>query len=132
MKRLFLFILSMLAFISIEAKTTFKIAGPEKKYNQIRVINQTAQENFSCRLVLLKENADGTFTRGDVYGTYNLKGKNDIDTNTNKVKRGTVVGVEMPADFPEDVEVSVEYRNYPFYDAVIVTLIDKNNKFESF
>lgn len=122
----------MLAFISIEAKTTFKIAGPEKKYNQIRVINQTAQENFSCRLVLLNENADGTFTRGDVYGTYNLKGKNDIDTNTNKVKRGTVVGVEMPADFPEDVEVSVEYRNYPFYDAVIVILIDKNNKFESF
>ena len=132
MKRLFLFILSMLAFISIEAKTTFKIAGPEKKYNQIRVINQTSQENFSCRLVLLKENADGTFTRGDVYGTYNLKGKSDIDTNTNKVKRGTVVGVEMPENFPEDVEVSVEYRNYPFYDSVIVTLIDKNNKFESF
>lgn len=122
----------MLAFISIEAKTTFKIAGPEKKYNQIRVINQTSQENFSCRLVLLKENADGTFTRGDVYGTYNLKGKSDIDTNTNKVKRGTVVGVEMPENFPEDVEVSVEYRNYPFYDSVIVTLIDKNNKFESF
>ncbi len=132
MKRIFLFILSLFAVLSVAAKTTFKIEGPEKKYNQIRVINKTSQENFSCRLVLLKVNEDGSFTRGDVYGTYNLKGKNDIDTNTNKVKRGTIVGVEMPTDFPEDVEVSVEYRNYPFYDAVIVTLIDKNNKFESF
>lgn len=132
MKRIILFILSVLAFISVEAKTTFKVEGPEKKYNQIRVVNQTSQENFSCRLVLLTEKADGSFQRGEVYGTYRLKGKNDIDTNTVKIKRGTTVGIEMSADFPEDIEVSVEYRNYPMFDSIIVTLIDKSNKFESF
>ncbi len=132
MKRIILFILSMLAFISVEAKTTFKVEGPEREYNQIRIINQTSQENFSCRLVLLKENADGSFTRGDVYGTYNLKGKNDIDTNSVKIKRGTLVGIEMQENFPEEIEVSIEYRNYPFFDSIIVVLIDKNNRFDSF
>jgi hypothetical protein len=80
----------------------------------------------------LKENADGSFTRGDVYGTYNLKGKNDIDTNSVKIKRGTLVGIEMQENFPEEIEVSIEYRNYPFFDSIIVVLIDKNNRFDSF
>ena len=128
MKRIILFILSMLAFISVEAKTTFKVEGPHNTYRRIRVINQTSQSNFSCRFVLLKENEDGTLTRGEVYGIYNLKGKNDIDTNTKWIDKGTLVGIEMPADFPEDVEAVVEYNSI----AIRVTLVDKNNKLESF
>lgn len=128
MKRIILFILSMLAFISVEAKTTFKVEGPHNVYRRIRVINQTSQENFDCRFVLLKENEDGTLTRGDVYGIYHLKGRNDIDTNTRWIDKGTLVGIEMPAGFPEDIEVSVEYNSV----AIRVTLLDKNNKFESF
>ncbi|MBQ6561930.1 MAG: hypothetical protein IJL84_06245 [Paludibacteraceae bacterium] len=128
MKRIILFILSMLAFISVEAKTTFKVEGPHNVYRRIRVINQTSQENFDCRFVLLKENEDGTLTRGEVYGIYHLKGRNDIDTNTKWIDKGTLVGIEMPAGFPEDIEVSVEYNSV----AIRVTLIDKNNKFESF
>lgn len=128
MKRIILFILSMLAFISVEAKTTFKVEGPHNVYRRIRVINQTSQENFDCRFVLLKENEDGTLTRGEVYGIYHLKGRNDIDTNTRWIDKGTLVGIEMPAGFPEDVEVSVEYNSV----AIRVTLLDKNNKFESF
>lgn len=128
MKRIILFILSMLAFISVEAKTTFKVEGPHNVYRRIRVINQTSQENFDCRFVLLKENEDGTLTRGDVYGIYHLKGRNDIDTNTRWIDKGTLVGIEMPAGFPEDVEVSVEYNSV----AIRVTLLDKNSKFESF
>ena len=118
----------MLAFISVEAKTTFKVEGPHNTYRRIRVINQTSQSNFSCRFVLLKENEDGTLTRGEVYGIYNLKGKNDIDTNTKWIDKGTLVGIEMPSDFPEDVEAVVEYNSI----AIRVTLVDKNNKFESF
>lgn len=128
MKRIILFVLSMLAFISVEAKTTFKVEGPHNVYRRIRVINQTSQENFDCRFVLLKENEDGTLTRGEVYGIYHLKGRNDIDTNTRWIDKGTLVGIEMPAGFPEDVEVSVEYNSI----AIRVTLIDKNTKFESF
>lgn len=128
MKRIILFILSMLAFISVEAKTTFKVEGPHNVYRRIRVINQTSQENFDCRFVLLKENEDGTLTRGEVYGIYHLKGRNDIDTNTRWIDKGTLVGIEMPAGFPEDIEVSVEYNSV----AIRVTLIDKNTKFESF
>ena len=118
----------MLAFISVEAKTTFKVEGPHNVYRRIRVINQTSQENFDCRFVLLKENEDGTLTRGEVYGIYHLKGRNDIDTNTRWIDKGTLVGIEMPAGFPEDVEVSVEYNSV----AIRVTLLDKNSKFESF
>lgn len=128
MKKFILFILSMLAFISVEAKTTFKVEGPHNVYRRIRVINQTSQENFDCRFVLLKENEDGTLTRGEVYGIYHLKGRNDIDTNTRWIDKGTLVGIEMPAGFPEDVEVSVEYNSV----AIRVTLLDKNSKFESF
>ena len=128
MKRIILFILSVLAFISVEAKTTFKVEGPHNVYRRIRVINQTSQENFDCRFVLLKENEDGTLTRGEVYGIYHLKGRNDIDTNTRWIDKGTLVGIEMPAGFPEDVEVSVEYNSV----AIRVTLLDKNSKFESF
>lgn len=128
MKQIILFILSMLAFISVEAKTTFKVEGPHNVYRRIRVINQTSQENFDCRFVLLKENEDGTLTRGEVYGIYHLKGRNDIDTNTRWIDKGTLVGIEMPAGFPEDVEVSVEYNSV----AIRVTLLDKNSKFESF
>ena len=128
MKRIILFVLSMLAFISVEAKTTFKVEGPHNVYRRIRVINQTSQENFDCRFVLLKENEDGSLTRGEVYGIYHLKGRNDIDTNTRWIDKGTLVGIEMPAGFPEDVEVSVEYNSV----AIRVTLLDKNSKFESF
>ena len=128
MKKIILFILSILAFISVEAKTTFKVEGPHNVYRRIRVINQTSQENFDCRFVLLKENEDGTLTRGEVYGIYHLKGRNDIDTNTRWIDKGTLVGIEMPAGFPEDVEVSVEYNSV----AIRVTLLDKNSKFESF
>lgn len=128
MKRIILFILSMLAFISVEAKTTFKVEGPHNVYRRIRVINQTSQENFDCRFVLLKENEDGSLTRGEVYGIYHLKDRNDIDTNTRWIDKGTLVGIEMPAGFPEDVEVSVEYNSI----AIRVTLLDKNSKFESF
>ena len=128
MKKIILFILSMLALISVEAKTTFKVEGPHNVYRRIRVINQTSQENFDCRFVLLKENEDGSLTRGEVYGIYHLKGRNDIDTNTRWIDKGTLVGIEMPAGFPEDVEVSVEYNSV----AIRVTLLDKNSKFESF
>lgn len=130
MKRFILFFASIVFFLIAHAKTTFRVEGLSRSYNHIRVINQTTQENFSCRLVSLTENEDGSFTRGEVYGIYNLKKKNDIDTNTKYIKRGTLVGIEMPADFPEEVEAVVEYSAWG--NAVRVTLVSKDKNFESF
>ena len=132
MKRIILFILSMLAFISVEAKTVFEIDGPEKSYNQITVINRTSQDNFSCRLVLLTENLNGSLHRDEEYGTYHFKGENDEQTITVKIKRGTLVGIEFEENFPVDVDVTVDYRDNRFFDSIVVVLADKNKKYESF
>ncbi|MEE0082983.1 MAG: hypothetical protein UE068_02060 [Paludibacteraceae bacterium] len=132
MKRIILFILSMLAFISVEAKTVFEIDGPERSYNQITVINRTSQDNFSCRLVLLTENLNGSLHRDEEYGTYHFKGENDEQTITVKIKRGTLVGIEFEENFPVDVDVTVDYRDNRFFDSIVVVLADKNKKYESF
>ena len=132
MKRIILFVLSMLAFISVEAKTTFKIEGPEKSYNQIKVINRTSQDNFSCRLVLLTKNLNGSLHRDGEYGTYHFRGENDEQTITVKIKRGTLVGIEFEENFPVEVDVTIDYRDRRFFDSIVVVLADKNKKFESF
>lgn len=132
MKRIILFILSMLAFISVEAKTVFTIEGPERSYNQIRVINRTSQDNFSCRLVLLTKNLNGSLHRDGEYGTYHFKGENDEQAITVKIKRGTLVGIEFEENFPVDVDVTVDYRDNRFFDSIVVVLADKNKKYESF
>ena len=131
MKRIILFVLSMLAFISVEAKTTFKIEGPEKSYNQITVINRTSQDNFSCRLVLLTKNLNGSLHRDGEYGTYHFRGENDEQTITVKIKRGTLVGIEFEENFPVEVDVTIDYRDRRFFDSIVVVLEDKNKKFES-
>ena len=132
MKRIILFILSMLAFISVEAKTTFKIEGPERSYNQITVINRTSQDNFSCKLVLLTKNLNGSLHRDGEYGTYHFKGENDEQTITVKIKRGTLVGIEFEENFPVEVDATIDYRDRRFFDSIVVVLADKNKKFESF
>ncbi len=132
MKRIILFVLSMLAFISVEAKTVFEIDGPERSYNQITVINRTSQDNFSCRLVLLTENLNGSLHRDEEYGTYHFKGENDEQTITVKIKRGTLVGIEFEENFPVDVDVTVDYRDNRFFDSIVVVLADKKKKYESF
>ena len=132
MKRIILFDLSMLAFISVEAKTVFEIDGPERSYNQITVINRTSQDNFSCRLVLLTENLNGSLHRDEEYGTYHFKGENDEQTITVKIKRGTLVGIEFEENFPVDVDVTVDYRDNRFFDSIVVVLADKKKKYESF
>lgn len=122
----------MLAFISVEAKTTFKVEGPEKSYNQITVINRTSQDNFSCRLVLLTKNLNGSLHRDGEYGTYHFRAENDEQTITVKIKRGTLVGIEFEENFPVEVDVTIDYRDRRFFDSIVVVLADKNKKFESF
>ncbi|MBS7364447.1 MAG: hypothetical protein KIH03_11630 [Paludibacteraceae bacterium] len=133
MKKIILFILSMLAFISIEAKTVFAIEGPERSYNHIKVVNCTSQNNFSCKFVSLSKNRDGSFKRGEEYGTYHFNGHKDEQKIIAKIKRESLIGIETPVDFPVDIEVTISYVDHRFYDYVVVVLYDKNSvKYDSF
>lgn len=126
MKRIYLFLLAaMLLPMVAQAKMSFTIEGPEETYNQIRVINETSQVNFRCRVVVM--NSDDTTER--VYGIYNLKGYNDNDSNTDRIDRGKRIGIELPKDFSAELSFSVEYKDYPFFDAILIHLYDKSSEF---
>ena len=130
MKKLFTILIAVLLAGSVAAqneaaqneaatsqnKMTFVVAGPEKSYNQIKVVNHTSLPEFQCRVCRLNE--DNSIKT--VSGFYNLKGYDDIDSNTDRVKRGERIGIQMPNDFPVEVTFTIEYRDYPFYDAIII------------
>lgn len=103
----------------------FTAEGPEKSYNQIRIVNETSQENFRCQLVVL--NDDNSIK--ELYGIYELKEKGDSDSNTNRFKQGTRFGIQLPNDFPVEVSFVIEYKDFPLFDAIIIHLHDKNSEF---
>ena len=127
-KFLFCFLACTLISLShVSAKNIFVIEGPEKSYNQIRVVNETSQSDFDCRVAVLNDDESMNY----VYGVYHLKERNDIDSNsdTNRVRRGTKLAVQMPKDFPVEVSAFVEYKDYPFYDIIIIHLTDTTSEF---
>ena len=107
-------------------KMAFVVGGPEKSYNQIKVVNHTALPEFQCRVCRLNE--DNSIKT--VYGFYNLKGYDDTDSNTDKVKRGERIGIQMPNDFPVEVTFSVEYIDRPFYDAIVIYVNGEHPNYE--
>ena len=98
-----------------------QVAGPAKKYSQVKLENNTNVENFQCRIVTLKKEK-GEYVQKDVYNVYDIDRKGDIDTNTSPVKRGVMLGLELPKDFPNDVKASVEYRSYPGNEVIQIHL----------
>jgi hypothetical protein len=66
-----------------------------------------------------------------VYGVYAMSGYDDADYNTERISRGTKIGLQFPEDFNHELLYSVEYRDYPLFDAVVVFLYDKNSEFSS-
>lgn len=124
------FFITIMAFLFVSlaqatAKNIFVIDGPEDSYNQIRVVNETTQSNFTCRLVVL--NNDDTTSY--VYNVYNLGDRHDMDSHISRIYRGTKIAIQMPKDFPSEISFSVEYRDYPLFDAIIVHLTDGNTEF---
>lgn len=102
-------------------KIQFTIAGPEEEYNQIRIVNETSQVNFHCRVVLLDKHDEIVAQ----YGEYYLKEKGDMDLNTQRIRRGQKIGIQMPADFYTELGFSVEYQDLPLFDAIVIRLRDK-------
>ena len=128
MKTKFLFSLLAAMLLTVAqtyAKNIFVVEGSEDSYNQIRVVNETSQKDFNCRIVLLNEDE----TTKEVYGVYNLKEYKDSDINTKRFKQGDKFAIQMPKDFPVEVSFSLEYKDYPLFDAVVVHLTDKTTEF---
>ncbi len=114
--------LSLLPFAA-NAKMVLTIDGPENTYNQIRIVNETSQENFKCRVIVLNEDESQKF----VYGVYKLKEYSDSDSNTQSIKRGTKIGIELPQDFNAELNYDVEYLDLPLFDIVVIHLKDKDD-----
>lgn len=128
MKRILFFLWMVVCTVAVYAtpkEMSFVVEGSEEAYNQIKVVNQTSLENFRCKVVLLEK--DGSIK--DLYGVYDLKGFDDSDTNSHKILRGTKVGIELPRDVAKKgITFSVEYKDMPFFDIVIIHLEDSNSK----
>ena len=127
---MFLMMVAITVFAQQEM-LTFEVKGSEKSYNQVRVVNETSLENFHCRVVVL--NADSTVK--EIYGNYELEERGDSDSNTksrkeDRIKQGTLLGVQFPKSFTGKLLFNVEYRNYPTFDIIVIHLMDKDGGYE--
>jgi len=129
MKRLFVLLFAVLTAFGVMAKSkmTFVVGGPEQKYNQIRVINETSMTNFTCRVVIV----EGEDKVGSVYGVYNLSEWKSSDSHTSSIWRGTKMGIQMPTDFKGELDFDVEYLDLPLFDIILIHLRDKSSKFQN-
>ena len=129
MKQLFILLATAMMTVSVMAQEKFSVViqGSEDTYNQVRVINRTSLQDIRCRVVVLDENNNIL----SVYGTYSMSGYDDADSNTERISRGTKIGLQFPEDFNHELLYSVEYRDYPLFDVVVVVLYDKNGEFSS-
>lgn len=131
-KSILLFVLAMAAMsVFAQNNMTFVVEGPEKSYNQVRVVNETSLENFNCRVVILNEDK----SMKEVYGNFQLKKKGSSDSNTKSVDRipqGSLLGIQFLKNFTGDVSFFVEYKDYPLFDVIIIHLTDKGGEYEDF
>ncbi len=124
MKRFVFFVCSLVMALAAGAQQhmSFVVQGAEERYNQIRIVNRTSVADFRCRVVKLSE--DNQIL--SVYGDYELNGYDDADSHVGWVERGEKVGVQMPNDFAVPVSVSVEYKDYPVFDIIVIYIGDTN------
>ena len=124
MKKFFIGLLcSVVCFASIHAESIkFKVEGPESSYNQVRIINNTKNSYFECKVYLLDLQEDSRFIIRNQIGTLHLKGEGDTDSCSCKVLRNSYLGVSVPDEF--EVFYRISYRDYPFFDVVEIYLSD--------
>lgn len=126
---LFIFLLMAATVSFAQRDLSFVVEGPEMTYNQIKVVNETSLSHFNCRIVLL--NNDKSVK--EVYGVFELAAEGESDTSTNnanRVKKGSLLGIQFQKSFTADVSFFVEYKDYPFFDVIIIHLIDPDSEYE--
>lgn len=135
MKKLILSVVMMMVAMAVFAQKdmTFTVDGPERSYNQVRVVNETPYTDFHCRVVLLNDDK----TVKEVYGDYELKEKGDSDSNTkgskgDRIKKGDRLGVKFPKNFNKELSFYVEYCDYPAFDVIVIHLTDKDGGYDEY
>ncbi len=116
-----------------QREMNFVVEGPERSYNQIRVVNETSYTDFHCRVVVLNDDK----TVKEVYGDYELKEKGDSDSNTkggkgSRIQKGARLGVKFPKNFQHELSFYVEYRDYPAFDVIVIHLTDKDGGYDEY
>ncbi len=135
MKKLILFATALIMSCALaSAKCVVTIAGDAKEYQELRLENNTNQNALTARLVYLKKQKDDYVFKSDL-GTVAATPVNGSVTIKSTVKKGAIVGIELPKEMPSDIQCSVEYRNYAEGNVVILHLYERGtgaNGFDSF
>ena len=126
-----LFLFAAVSVFAQQEIKSFEVKGSEKSYNQVKVVNETSNQNFHCRVVVL--NADSTVK--EVYGDYVLNERGDSDANTksgkdSRINQGALLGIQFPKSFTGEVSFFVEYKDYPLFDVIVIHLTDKGGGYE--
>ncbi|MBO4546003.1 MAG: hypothetical protein J5700_00345 [Treponema sp.] len=101
----------------------FKVGGSAKRYNQIKVFNNTNATDFDCEAFVLEER-DGKLVAQESLGKVHLRknGGDDTITVVSLIKRGTNLGLTVPEKVGEFSYV-IEYKNYPLFDVIEIKLV---------
>ncbi len=129
MKKIFLLLVAMVTFLPclFAEHIKFAVNGPEKRYNQIRIVNNTQKEDFTCKAYFLEER-DGKFFTQEAIGVFHLLGEKSYDTCTSikLFKNGMHIGITVPDEIGAFSYV-VSYKNYPLFDIIEVSLFDEES-----
>ncbi len=131
MKKSIVVIVLVMAAMSVFAQKemTFVVEGPEKSYNQVRVVNETSLENFNCRVIVYNEDK----SQKEVYGSFELKERGDSDSNTkslDRIPKGATLGIQLPKSVKKPLSFYVEYKDYPLFDVIVIHLTDSDGGYE--
>ena len=127
-KTVALFVGMFLCLAALSAENIkFKVGGNAKRYNQIKVYNNTKVSDFDCEAFIL-ENRDGKLVAQESMGSVHLRnpGGDDTITTIKLIKRGTNLGLTVPEKVGEFSYV-VEYKNYPLFDVIEIKLLSADS-----
>lgn len=105
----------------------FQINGPKRSYLQLRIINNTSWNNFSCKTYKLREDTNGNLSPElSSECSYYLKEYGDHEFCKADVHRNEWIAISLPEDMT-DISFFISYRNTFLIDGVDITLTEKND-----
>lgn len=109
--------------------TVLKISNPIKasgdSYNQIRVNNLSSFNDFTGKVIQMKKEKDGSFTKKTTIGGFKLGGFDDTDTISTEIEENTWLALQLPEDILNNIKISGEHKDYPFFDVFLIIIEDK-------
>lgn len=101
----------------------FMVGGGARRYNQIKVVNNTSASNFDCEAFVLESRGEKLVAQESL-GSVHLRSSGGDDTITllNLIKRGSNLGIAVPEKVG-DFSYVVEYKDYPLFDVIEIKLV---------